>query len=100
MVAVTETGCGMHTDLMARAFDPFLRPSGPAKERASESLKCTSFLKQSKGHVKLYSEQNKRSAVKLYLSRDLSKTIRSAKAFTLRAQTCARALGVYPQRRA
>ncbi len=69
LIAVTDTGTGMPPDVMAKAFDPFFTTKDPAKGTGLGLSQVFGFVKQSGGHVKIYSEPRQGTTVKIYLPR-------------------------------
>ena len=69
MIAVSDEGTGMAPEIIERAIDPFFTTKAIGKGTGLGLSQVYGFVKQSKGHLKLYSEIGHGTAVKIYLPR-------------------------------
>jgi PAS domain S-box-containing protein len=67
MVSVSDTGCGITPENLSRVFDPFFTTKGIGSGTGLGLSMVYGFVKQSQGHVKIYSELDRGTSVKLFL---------------------------------
>jgi PAS domain S-box-containing protein len=69
MIAITDSGAGMDKEVIGHVFEPFFTTK-PVGQGSGLGLSMVyGFVKQSGGHVKLYSEPGHGTTVRLYLPR-------------------------------
>ena len=67
LVSVTDTGSGMTPEVAAQAFEPFFTTKGGAKGAGLGLSQVFGFVKQSGGHIKIYTEPGRGTTIKIYL---------------------------------
>jgi len=74
-IAVTDTGSGIAPENLSKVFQPFFTTKGPEAGSGLGLSMIYGFVKQSGGHVKIYSEVGVGTSVKLYLPRNKSLSV-------------------------
>jgi len=67
LIAVSDTGNGIPSAMLDKVFNPFFTSKGPGKGTGLGLSMVYGFVKQSAGHIKIYSEEGYGTTIKMYL---------------------------------
>jgi PAS domain S-box-containing protein len=69
MIAVSDNGSGIAGAIIDKVFEPFFTTKAPGKGSGLGLSMVYGFVKQSEGHIKIYSEESYGTTIKIYLPR-------------------------------
>ena len=67
MIAVSDSGSGIPASIIDKVFNPFFTSKGPGKGTGLGLSMVYGFVKQSAGHIRIYSEEGHGTTIRMYL---------------------------------
>ena len=86
LIAVSDTGTGIPAAILDKVFNPFFTSKGPGKGTGLGLSMVYGFVKQSAGHIKIYSEEGHGTTIKMYLPPGTGAAVASETAFVSAVQ--------------
>ncbi|MEX3924995.1 PAS domain S-box protein [Paraburkholderia sp. BR10936] len=75
LLAITDTGTGMPPEVMEHAFEPYFSTKAEGEGTGLGLSMAYGFVKQSRGHMRIYSEVEHGTTVKIYLPRSTEEVV-------------------------
>jgi PAS domain S-box-containing protein len=86
LIAISDTGDGISEENISKVFDPFFSTKGLGKGTGLGLSMVYGFVKQSNGHIKIYSELEHGTTAKIYLPRSTQAEEAAPRHATVQAQ--------------
>lgn len=74
MLAVSDTGCGMSPEILEHAFEPFFTTKGVGQGSGLGLSMVYGLVKQSGGHIQIFSEVNRGTSIRIFLPATMAET--------------------------